>query len=212
MAKKCKGLNRRWILLALLVLLIFFALVCCATEAGKKAVDADYTKTSNEAPELVSELTQPISYVFIYGEGYPVNMQTLTDTWAAEAGIEKRYSITDEERYELASAITAEAIGEPLAGKIAVAQCILQACEDDGIRPIETLTKYKYSTRRPEPTNEAMEAVTVVFDFGHVATSEPIKYFYAPDLVAGLWHESQVYVMTINNHRFFKEVQPSKIE
>lgn len=46
-----------------------------------------------------------------------------------------------------------------------------------------------------------------VFDFGHVATSEPIKYFYAPELVASLWHESQVYVMTINNHRFFKEVQ-----
>ena len=125
----------------------------------------------------------------------------------AEAGFEKRYIITDEERYELASAITAEAIGEPFAGKVAVAQCILQACEDDGIRPIEALTRYKYSTRRPEPTDEALAAVAAVFDFGHVATSEPIKYFYAPELVASLWHESQVYVMTINNHRFFKEVQ-----
>lgn len=125
----------------------------------------------------------------------------------AEAGFEKRYTITDEERYELASAITAEAVGEPYAGKVAVAQCILQACEDDGIRPLEALERYTYSTRRPEPTDEALAAVAAVFDFGHVATTEPIKYFYAPDLASSEWHESQVYVMTINNHKFFKEAQ-----
>lgn len=125
----------------------------------------------------------------------------------AEAGFEKRYTITDEERYELASAITAEAVGEPYAGKVAVAQCILQACEDDGIRPLEALERYTYSTRRPEPTDEALAAVAAVFDFGHVATTEPIKYFYAPDLASSEWHESQVYVMTINHHKFFKEAQ-----
>lgn len=125
----------------------------------------------------------------------------------AEAGFEKRYIITDEERYELASAITAEAVGEPYAGKVAVAQCILQACEDDGIRPLEALERYTYSTRRPEPTDEALAAVAAVFDFGHVATTEPIKYFYAPDLASSEWHESQVYVMTINHHKFFKEAQ-----
>lgn len=44
-----------------------------------------------------------------------------------------------------------------------------------------------------------------MFDFGQVATSEPIKYFYAPALVSGEWHETQVYVLTINGHKFFKE-------
>ena len=83
-----------------------------------------------------------------------------------------------------------------------MAQCILQACEDDGIRPPEAIKRYKYSTRRPEPTDEALEAVEAVFDFGHVATNEPIRYFYAPDRV-----ESQVYVLTINNHKFFKEAE-----
>ena len=134
-------------------------------------------------------------------------MEGLTNAWAAEAGFEKRYTITDEERYELASAITAEAVGEPYAGKVAVAQCILQACEGDGIRPLEALERYTYSTHRPEPTDEALAAVAAVFDFGHVATTEPIKYFYAPDLASSEWHESQVYVMTINHHKFFKEAQ-----
>lgn len=144
-------------------------------------------------------------YVFQNSNGYPVNIEKLISSWASKAGTQKRYDITDEERYELAQAITAESDGEPFAGKVAVAQCILQACEDDEIRPDEALQKYEYSDRRPKPTEEALAAVSAVFDFGYIATSEPIKYFYAPDLVASEWHESQVYVMTINNHKFFKE-------
>ena len=138
-------------------------------------------------------------------DGTPVNMQAMTTAWASEAGYDKRYDITDAERWELASAITAEAAGEPFAGKVAVAQCMLQACEDDGIRPGEALKKYGYSKSRPEPCDEALKAVQAVFDHGDRATTEPIKYYYAPALVYSDWHETQSYVVTINNHRFFKE-------
>ena len=121
------------------------------------------------------------------------------------AGFELRYELTDAERYEVAQIVTAEAESEPLAGKIAICQCILQACEDDGIRPAEAADCYSYSKKRPEPSVEAMQAVRYVFDFGMTASTEPIKYFYAPALVDSEWHESQIYVMTINGHRFFKE-------
>ena len=117
----------------------------------------------------------------------------------------KRYAITDEERWELASVVTAEAAGEPYLGKVAVAQCILQACEDSGLRPYDVLIEYKYSSHRPEPTEEALGAVEAVFDLGVVATEEPIKYFYAPALVVSDWHESQIFIMTIGGHRFFEE-------
>ena len=159
LAAKCKSLNWRWILPAVLALLALFSFVCYATGISRQQAEGEAQTTTTEAPEPTPEPKQPPAYVFIYGEGCPVNMQAMTDAWAAEAGFEKRYIITDEERYELASAITAEAIGEPFAGKVAVAQCILQACEDDGIRPIEALTRYKYSTRRPEPTDEALAAM-----------------------------------------------------
>ena len=125
----------------------------------------------------------------------------------AEADVELRYELTEAERWTVASVVTAEADSEPYAGKVAVAQCILQACEDDGIRPKEALKKYKYTHKRPEPTDEALEAVQAVFDDGQVATAEPIKYFYAPDIVTSDFHESQEYVLTINNHRFFKEAE-----
>lgn len=142
---------------------------------------------------------------FLLQRRQAVNWEDVTDAWAAEAGFQKRYALTDAERLEIAQVLTAEAGGEPFAGKIAVAQCILQTCEDEGIRPDEVLRVYAYSKRRPEPTQEALEAVQDVFDFGIVATTEPIKYFYAPALVDSEWHESQIYVMTINGHRFFKE-------
>lgn len=136
-----------------------------------------------------------------------INMQELTAAWAAEAGFEKRYDLTDAERLIVASVVTAEAQGEPLAGKMAVAQCILQGCEDEGIRPDELVVKYKYAKSRPEPSQEALEAVQAVFDLGQVVTKEPIKYFYAPARVYSSFHESQDFVITINNHRFFKEAK-----
>lgn len=161
------------------------------------------TATSSPAAE------EPQSYVFYYKDGQAVNWEDVTDAWAAEAGFQKRYTLTDAERLEIAQVLTAEAGGEPFAGKIAVAQCILQTCEDEGIRPDEALRVYAYSKRRPEPTQEALEAVQDVFDFGIVATTEPIKYFYAPALVDSEWHESQIYVMTINGHRFLRR-QPNE--
>lgn len=191
---------RRILFLILAGVAVFFLLrwlVCSSGNAGTTgSTDADLTLASEEPAS---------TYIFRDGDGYPVDMEHLTDAWAAEAGFEKRYTITDSERWEIASVITAEAEGEPFAGKLAVAQCILQTCEDDGLRPSEVLAKYGYSKRRPDPTEEALEAAEAVFDFGILATSEPIKYFYAPSLCQSDWHESQVYVMTINNHKFFKE-------
>ena len=203
--------RRSWpqaLALALVALSVFFLLHWLIVSAGgteKMAASAPETPTQTPTPTY--KATEAPTFVFMDEEGQLVNWEHLTDAWAAEAGYEKRYTLTDAERLEIAQVITAEAAGEPFAGKVAVAQCILQVCEDEGIRPPEALRRYKYSTRRPEPTEEALEAVEAVFDFGHVATSEPIRYFYAPDLVESSWHESQVYVMTINNHKFFKEAE-----
>ena len=63
------------------------------------------------------------------------------------------------------------------------------------------------SSARPNASQEAIDAVQAVFDFGETATSEPIKYVYAPDKCASEWHESQDYVLTINGHKFFKEAR-----
>lgn len=116
-----------------------------------------------------------------------------------------RYELSDAERTVVEQVVMAEAGGEPYDGQVAVAQCILAACEKDGIAPSETVEKYGYTHNRCEPSESVVEAVSSVFDRGDTAVDEPIIYFYAPDRVKSSWHESQVYVITIGNHRFFKE-------
>ena len=142
-----------------------------------------------------------------YEDGTPISWQHVTNDWALESGMEKRYELTDKERLTLAQVVEAEAAGEPYAGKVAVAQCILQSCEDDSIRPDVAVRKYGYSSERPTASQESLDAVQAVFDFGEVATTEPIKYFYAPDKTTSKWHETQDYVLTINGHKFFKEAE-----
>lgn len=164
----CKRLNWKRIGgLAVTTVVIVF------TVRGVVGMFSEHAQTKT-APITTSspaaEESQP--YVFYYKDGQAVSWEDVTDAWAAEAGIQKRYALTDAERLEIAQVLTAEAGGEPFAGKIAVAQCILQTCEDEGIRPDEVLRVYAYSKRRPEPTQEALEAVQDVFDFGIMATTK----------------------------------------
>lgn len=201
--------------LALVLLVVIVAVVISRSE--KKTINTSLeteaatstpAPTSTPVPEPTEAAKEQIfAYLTSTGEPQLIDMEGLAKAWAAEAGFEIRYQLTDAERYEVAQIVTAEAAGEPLAGKIAICQCILQACEDDGIRPAEAAERYLYATRRPEPTDEALLAVTYVFDFGIVATTQPIKYFYNTDMVESPFHETQRYILTINKHRFYAEIK-----
>lgn len=185
---------------------ILLGLICLVGLGIENMLTGD-KEVEEIAPSEITEQAEPTEYIFRDGEGYPLNVQNLTATWAKESGMEKRYDITDEERWEIASVVTAEAGGEPFAGMVAVAQCILNGCEDELLRPFDLIKEYGYTSKRPEPSEEALEAVQAVFDFGQVVTDEPIKYFYAPAVTESAWHETQDYVLTINGHRFFKEAK-----
>lgn len=116
-----------------------------------------------------------------------------------------RYVLTAAERDTVERVVMAEAGAEPYEGQIAVAQCILNACEHEGKRPNEIVIEYQYTDKRPNPTDAVKAAVSAVFDNGETVTDAEILYFYAPALCDSEWHESQSYVMTIGGHRFFEE-------
>lgn len=116
-----------------------------------------------------------------------------------------RYQLTAEERELVCQVVMAESGTEPFDGKMAVSQCILNACEKTGKRPAEVITEYGYTDRRVEPNAETREAVAAVFDAGETVTDAKILFFYAPALVSSAWHESQTYACTIGGHRFFEE-------
>lgn len=199
---------RRLFYLLAVVILIVLALVFAVRAVTERSAEEPVEKEQAQAITTADTQAQALADLFkaqTNGETITINWEALTNAWAAEAGFEKRYTLTDEERLIVCQVVQAEAGGEPFAGKVAVAQCILRACEDDEIRPDVAVRKYGYCKSRPEPSQETLDAVQAVFDFGHVATTEPIKYFYAPDRTTSSWHETQIYVMTINGHKFFKE-------
>lgn len=114
-----------------------------------------------------------------------------------------RYSLTEAERDLVERVVMAESGGESYKGQMLVAQCILNACEIDGIRPAEVIRKYVYAKARPEPSDSVKRAVSAVFDKGEQVTDEPIVYFYAPALVKSEFHESQIFCLREGGHKFF---------
>lgn len=117
------------------------------------------------------------------------------------------FALTPEQRTLIEQVVSAESRGEPYDGQVAVAQCILNACLKDNITPEQAIKKYKYTSARVEPTSSVREAVAAVFDSGEGVTDEPIIYFYNPNLCESEFHESQIFVIEIQNHRFFKEAE-----
>jgi spore germination cell wall hydrolase CwlJ-like protein len=115
-----------------------------------------------------------------------------------------RYNLTDAERDLIERVVMAESGGESYKGQMLVAQCILNACEIDGIRPAKVIKKYAYAKSRPEPSDSVKRAVSAVFDKGDTVTDEPIVYFYAPAVVRSEFHESQIFAIEEGGHRFFK--------
>lgn len=111
--------------------------------------------------------------------------------------------------------VAAESRGEPYEGQLAVAQCIRETSERTMMTPEEVVKQVnKNGTRQyAQPvdisvvTESVRDACCDVFVHGISATDEPIRYFYST--ASGFysaWHENSLeYVITIGNHRFFKE-------
>ena len=144
----------------------------------------------------------------------PVHTETVeatttapTTTTTTEPAPVLYYPLTDEERDLVERVVMAEAGGEAYVGQLAVAQCILNACLLDDLRPAEAIEEYSYTGNRPDPTESVKQAVAAVFDDGVTVFDSDVLYFYAPALCRSDWHESQDYVTTIGCHRFFKEAK-----
>ena len=169
--------------------------------AVRASGSAEYVPTLTD--EYIAEV---MSYErpYVPSEGVSVSskVNTLPSGENAAQPVVVRYALSDEERDEVERVMMAECGGEERDGMIAVGQCILNACEESGLRPHETLKKYGYTHIRKEPSEAVKEAVCAVFDRGETVTDEPILYFYA-DYAKSPWHESQQFVMQMGVHRFF---------
>lgn len=120
-----------------------------------------------------------------------------------EAEPEVFYELSEEERYLVEHTVMRESGYESYEGQMLVAQCMLNACIMDDIRPAEVVVKYQYAGKLMTPNESVKEAVSAVFDRGETIVDEPILWFYAPKYCTSDWHESQRWVITEGGHRFF---------
>lgn len=114
------------------------------------------------------------------------------------------------DKYVVECIVAGEAKGEPIEGKMAVAQCLKNAMIKEGMSAADVRTQYQYSgwdedlqNSNPDCWAEVCEAVTRVFDCNETVTDKPILYFYAPKRVKSNWHESLNCGLVVAGHRFF---------
>ena len=120
------------------------------------------------------------------------------------------FNLTEADRKTIQYIVAGEAKGEPMEGKMAVAQCILHGMVKSDWSAERVRIEYQYSgwddeleNVNPEAWAEVVEAVSRVFDDGELISDKPILYFYAPNVVSSSWHESLNHAITIGGHRFF---------
>ena len=120
------------------------------------------------------------------------------------------FNLAEAERKTIQYIVAGEAKGEPMEGKMAVAQCILNGMVKSNWTAEKVRIEYQYSgwddeleKSNSEAWVEVVEAVSRVFDDGELISDKPILYFYALDITSSSWHESLNHAVTIGGHRFF---------
>ena len=110
----------------------------------------------------------------------------------------------------IARVVAAESRGEPFEGQIAVARCIWNSAEAK-MTTLEEIVEIPNRYAKPVSADLVTESVrtacTYAFLGMELPTEENIEYFYSTkDGFYSEFHEENLeYVMTIGNHKFFKE-------
>lgn len=123
------------------------------------------------------------------------------------------FELSEADRKYITLVVLAEARGESVIGQMAIAQCILDGAIYYNTDPVSLCKKLGYAApwdgsgvdeaRYASLYNIASDAVARVFDDGARAIHSRVIFFYAPKRCESKWHESQNYVATIGNHKFF---------
>lgn len=216
--------NRNWELKLLemfssigIVFLIFWILVdvfICKIDISDSDSENANPKIENEIQDdgrLPGDDVEASGFAGNWNENFGGEIEfEILDLAMVEYSRPRFFNLTETERKTIQYIVAGEAKGEPMEGKMAVAQCILHGMVKSGWSAERVRIEYKYSgwddeleKLNPEAWAEVIEAVSRVFDDGELISDKPILYFYAPDITSSSWHESLNFSCELSNHRFF---------
>ena len=120
------------------------------------------------------------------------------------------FNLAEADRKTIQYIVAGEAKGEPMEGKMAVAQGSVHGMVKSGWSAERVRIEYQYSgwddeleNVNPEAWGEVVEAVSRVFDDGELISDKPILYFYAPKYSDGKWHKTLEFAFEISGLPFF---------
>lgn len=162
------------------------------------------TEASTEAPtiEWATVMTMETKCPFEdqWNEGYIVAIDYPDKTYKTF-----HVELTEEDREVLEHLCMGEFGTGGFIGAALIAQCVKDAMCFDGFKTVEDVRvgcRYDASLDNT-PTQEVKNAVSYIFDSDHAAVQHRIMYMYNPNLVSSAFHESQNYIMTYGDVRFF---------
>lgn len=119
------------------------------------------------------------------------------------------FEISNQDRETIQYIVAGEAGYEPIEGKMAVTQCLLNSMKKENCNAKQARKIYQYSgwktnlnSESPEMWAEVKEAVNRVFDDGEFVSENPILFFYAPKYSSGKFHRTLPHDQVIGGHNF----------
>lgn len=174
------------------------------TEPTKKETTKPTTEPTTEAETLYYATVMPMGTKATleeqWDEGYIVAIDYPDKTYKTF-----HIELTEEDRDVLEHLCMGEFGSGGFIGAALIAQCVKDAMCFDGYKTVEDVRKYcKYdASLKNTPTQEVKDAVSYIFDFDYAAVQHRLMYMYNPYLVYSSFHESQNYILTYGEVRFF---------
>lgn len=142
----------------------------------------------------------PADYNAQWNAGYLVAIDNPDTTYCCG-----QVTLCDEDRDLLERLCMGEFGSGGFVGASLIAQAVKNAMCFDGYTSVASVIKdCKYTGRTDlEPNDECVQAVEYIFDENHDAVQHRIMYMYNPNLVQSAFHESQNYILTYQEVRFF---------
>ncbi len=171
------------------------------TEASKASAKATTEATEQTIAWATAITTDtPADYNAQWEAGYLIAIDNPDTTY--ECG---QVTLCDEDRDLLERLCMGEFGSGGFIGAALIAQAVKNAMCFDGYTSVQSIIDGCHYTGSTEMgTNDAcVQAVKYIFDENHDAVQHRIMYMYNPQLVSSAFHESQNYILTYQNVRFF---------
>lgn len=171
-----------------------------ATKAAKTAKKTEPATEPTVAFATAVPPKQPADYQSQWNAGYLVAIDNPDYTY--ECG---QVTLSDHDRDLLERLCMGEFGSGGFVGASLIAQAVKNAICFDGYTSVQSVIDCCHYTGRTDlPANDqCKKAVQYIFDENHDAVQHRIMYMYNPKLVQSAFHESQNYILTYEDVRFF---------